>query len=56
MIKKYFILFIFSFCAFLFVQQVHAQDTTVVMADDTIILNEKAQDEMIDDIDRKSVV
>lgn len=50
MIKKYFILFIFSFCAFLFVQQVHAQDTTVVMADDTIILNEKAQDEMIDDI------
>jgi membrane-bound lytic murein transglycosylase D len=56
MIKKYFILFVFSLFTFLYVQQVHAQDTTSVAADDTIVIDEKAQDEIIDDIVENRVV
>ncbi len=55
MIKKYSIFFLFSFFTFIYVQQAHAQDSTFVLSD-TVIQDEKEQDEIINDIVEKRTV
>jgi membrane-bound lytic murein transglycosylase D len=49
MIKKYSIFFLFSFFACVLIQHASAQDTTIVISD-TIVQDEKEQDEIINDI------
>ena len=55
MIKKYCTYFLLCFFACIYVQQAHAQDSTQVIAD-TIIQDEKEQDEIINDIVENRVV